>query len=41
MFGKDKLQARRGCEHELPMEGYGFRWFRVGAADNAIERQTP
>jgi maltose alpha-D-glucosyltransferase/alpha-amylase len=40
MFGKDRLQARRGCEHELPMDGFGFRWFRVGAADNAIDRQT-
>jgi maltose alpha-D-glucosyltransferase/alpha-amylase len=40
MFGKDRLQAHRGCEHELPLDGYGFRWFRVGAADNAIDRQT-
>jgi maltose alpha-D-glucosyltransferase/alpha-amylase len=38
MFGHERLRARRGCEHELSLAPFQFRWFRVGAADNAIER---
>jgi hypothetical protein len=40
MFGNDRLQAARGCEHHLTLDGHQFRWFRVGAADNAIERTS-
>ena len=40
MFGPDRLQARKGCEHELALAPYQYRWFRVGAADNAIEREA-
>jgi maltose alpha-D-glucosyltransferase/alpha-amylase len=38
MFGTEKLQAVKGCNHDLGLRPYQFRWFRVGAADNAIER---
>jgi maltose alpha-D-glucosyltransferase/alpha-amylase len=41
MFGRERLQARKGCEHELALDPLKFRWFRVGAADNAIERESP
>ena len=40
VFGKERLQARKGCEHELTIDPLRFRWFRVGAADNAIERES-
>ena len=34
------LSSRAGAAgaHELGLEGYGYRWFRVGAADNALSR---
>jgi maltose alpha-D-glucosyltransferase/alpha-amylase len=38
MFGTERVQARRGCEHDFALAPFQFRWFRVGAADNAIER---
>ena len=40
VFGKERLQARKGCEHELTLDPLRFRWFRVGAADNAIDRES-
>jgi len=41
MFGKGEVKAVKDCEHELSLDPLGFRWFRVGAADNAIDRITP
>jgi maltose alpha-D-glucosyltransferase/alpha-amylase len=39
MFGSERLQSRKACNHELALQPYQYRWFRVGAADNAIERE--
>ncbi len=44
--GKRLVDAFDGCHshagasgaHEIVLEGYGYRWFRVGAADNALDR---
>jgi maltose alpha-D-glucosyltransferase/alpha-amylase len=44
--GKRLVDAFDGCHsnadasgsHEIALEGYGYRWFRVGAADNALDR---
>jgi maltose alpha-D-glucosyltransferase/alpha-amylase len=38
VFDDSHSRASAGGVHELAMEGYGYRWFRVGAADNALNR---
>lgn len=46
--GKRLVDAFDGCHshanasgsHEIVLEGYGYRWFRIGAADNALDRTT-
>ena len=36
----DERHNRAGSHgtHEVELEPYGYRWFRVGAADNALDR---
>jgi maltose alpha-D-glucosyltransferase/alpha-amylase len=38
VFSDRHSQAGDAGIHELDLEGYGYRWFRVGAADNALNR---
>jgi maltose alpha-D-glucosyltransferase/alpha-amylase len=33
-------RAQAGGRHEIWLEPYGYRWFRVGAADNALDRSA-
>jgi maltose alpha-D-glucosyltransferase/alpha-amylase len=38
VFGDRHSQAGASGVHEIRLEAYGHRWFRVGAADNALNR---
>jgi maltose alpha-D-glucosyltransferase/alpha-amylase len=38
VFGDRHSRAGASGAHELDMEAYGYRWFRVGAGDNALDR---
>jgi maltose alpha-D-glucosyltransferase / alpha-amylase len=38
VFKKEESAANSSGEHRIALEPYGWRWFRVGAADNAIQR---
>ena len=38
VFGHRHSRAGASGVHEVELEGYGYRWFRVGAADNALNR---
>jgi maltose alpha-D-glucosyltransferase/alpha-amylase len=40
VFERQHSEALPSGEHEIALAGYGYRWFRVGAADNALNR-TP
>ncbi len=39
VFRDDSLQGAGGA-HQLELEPYGYRWFRVGSADNALNRSA-
>jgi maltose alpha-D-glucosyltransferase/alpha-amylase len=32
----EHAEAASGREHDIALEGYGFRWFRIGAHDSAL-----
>ena len=38
VFDERHNHAGAGGAHEVNLEPYGYRWFRVGAADNALDR---
>jgi maltose alpha-D-glucosyltransferase/alpha-amylase len=38
VFGDYHSRAGAAGAHELDLEGYGYRWFCVGAGDNALNR---
>jgi maltose alpha-D-glucosyltransferase/alpha-amylase len=38
VFGDRHNRAGAGGVHELDLEAYAYRWFRVGAGDNALKR---
>jgi maltose alpha-D-glucosyltransferase/alpha-amylase len=38
VFGDSHSRATAAGVHEMDLEGYGYRWFRVGAGDNALNR---
>jgi maltose alpha-D-glucosyltransferase/alpha-amylase len=38
VFDERHSRAAGPGVHEVPLEPYGYRWFRVGAADNALDR---
>jgi maltose alpha-D-glucosyltransferase / alpha-amylase len=38
VFRTERLHADESGRHELELEGYGYRWLRVGSADNALDR---
>jgi maltose alpha-D-glucosyltransferase/alpha-amylase len=38
VFGKEHSRARSSGVHEIKLDAYGYRWFRVGASDNTLER---
>ena len=31
-------KAHSDGAHRIDLDGYGWRWFRVGSADNALDR---
>ncbi len=39
IFRGDLLRARKGCAHHVELPPYAWRWYRVGAADNALDRE--
>jgi maltose alpha-D-glucosyltransferase/alpha-amylase len=40
VFTIDESRADASGEHEILLEEYGHRWFRVGATDNALNRAS-
>jgi maltose alpha-D-glucosyltransferase/alpha-amylase len=38
VHGDHHSRAEASGVHRLDLEGYGYRWFRVGAADNTLDR---
>jgi maltose alpha-D-glucosyltransferase/alpha-amylase len=38
VHGDHHSRAEASGAHRLDLEGYGYRWFRVGAADNTLDR---
>jgi maltose alpha-D-glucosyltransferase/alpha-amylase len=38
VFDHRHSHAGVGGVHELDLDGYGYRWFRVGSGDNALDR---
>jgi maltose alpha-D-glucosyltransferase/alpha-amylase len=38
VFGVDHSRADSSGSHEIALAPYGYRWLRVGAADNTLER---
>jgi maltose alpha-D-glucosyltransferase/alpha-amylase len=38
LFANRESRSDASGEHEIALEAYGYRWFRVGAADNALMR---
>ena len=40
VFAVRESRADASGEHEIALEAYGHRWFRVGAADNALNRAS-
>lgn len=38
VFSDDSSKAKADGIHRFDLDGYGFRWLRVGAADTAIDR---
>jgi maltose alpha-D-glucosyltransferase/alpha-amylase len=39
VFDDNHSRASAAGVHDLELEGYGYRWFRVGAGDNALNRK--
>jgi maltose alpha-D-glucosyltransferase/alpha-amylase len=40
VFDEHHQRAKKGCTHVLDLEPYAHRWYRVGSADNAMERAS-
>jgi maltose alpha-D-glucosyltransferase/alpha-amylase len=38
IYRGDLQRARKGCEHQIELPPYAWRWYRVGSADNALDR---
>jgi maltose alpha-D-glucosyltransferase/alpha-amylase len=38
MIGDQNSRATNQGLHDIALEGYGYRWFRVGSADNTLRR---
>jgi maltose alpha-D-glucosyltransferase/alpha-amylase len=38
VFGQGDSRAGASVAHEIDLQAYGYRWFRVGATDNALNR---
>ncbi len=38
LVGQEHSDADRAGRHEIAVDGYGYRWFRVGAADETLTR---
>jgi maltose alpha-D-glucosyltransferase / alpha-amylase len=36
----DDTHAERGKRHVMALEGYGYRWFRIGSSDYALSRKS-
>jgi maltose alpha-D-glucosyltransferase / alpha-amylase len=40
LFDGSESRARNDGQHHLSLEGYGWRWYRVGGADRTLDRTT-
>jgi maltose alpha-D-glucosyltransferase/alpha-amylase len=40
VFDKAQSKAHNDGAHRIPLDGYGWKWFRVGSADNSLDRST-
>jgi maltose alpha-D-glucosyltransferase / alpha-amylase len=40
VFEQENSRAEPGEAHQIHLAGYGFRWYRVGAIDNALNRSS-
>jgi maltose alpha-D-glucosyltransferase/alpha-amylase len=38
LLGTEHSQVTNRGHHEIALDGYGFRWFRVGTADETLTR---
>ena len=38
VFDKEELVSKGSGEYQIRLEAYGWRWFRIGAVDNTLER---
>jgi maltose alpha-D-glucosyltransferase / alpha-amylase len=39
LLDADELRSRRGGVHRVPLDPYGYRWFRLGDLDQALARR--
>jgi maltose alpha-D-glucosyltransferase / alpha-amylase len=40
LFDGSESRARNDGQHHLSLDGYGWRWYRVGGADRTLDRTT-
>jgi maltose alpha-D-glucosyltransferase/alpha-amylase len=40
LIGEEHSRADSGGTHEIALDGYGYRWYRVGAVDETLTRET-
>jgi len=40
LIGEEHSHADGGGTHEIALDGYGYRWYRVGAVDETLTRET-
>jgi maltose alpha-D-glucosyltransferase/alpha-amylase len=38
LLGEEHSKAQKSGQHRLVLEGYGYRWYRVGALDEVLRR---
>ena len=40
ILGEEHSRADSRGAHEIALDGYGYRWYRIGAADETLTRET-
>jgi len=40
ILGKEHSRADSRGVHEVALDGYGYRWYRVGVVDETLTRET-
>ena len=40
LIGDEHSRADSGGTHEIALDGHGYRWYRVGAVDETLTRET-